>query len=627
MGGGNDGPSPEPPRTRPMPESGPELRRSKRQKTQTLRAKEMPNQDLRRRAFVADNDSLGDEQNKDEEDPQENHLDNEEQAHMLQAFHSASTRNYGHRDDLPPPPNTWKEMMNHPKSAHFRAAAHKEMRALLYKHTWDEVQKLPQTKTLPTKWVFLYKEDNDGYVTKFKARLCARGDLQLGVNKDDVSAITGAYRTFRLLMALVAAFDLDVIQLDTVNAFINADLDQDVYISCPDGYKEKGKDICLKLRKALYGLRKSPKLWNIEFSTTLRNLGLIPVPDEKCLFIHPTKLIMIFFYVDDILLLGAKHLRSELETLCENLMSKYEMRRMDDFKSFLNTRVLRDRPNKHLWLCLDQYIEKLVTLYHQEFAPVSHTPLSGQNLQKYEDQATPDQITAYQRRVGSIIYPASTLRPDIAYAASKLAEFMQNPSPTHLAEAHRVIAYLYTTRHLAIEYSATTAYKDTKILKVASDASFADDNSTRRSTQGYLIKLFNGPVMWQSSKQKTVSTSTTEAELLALSHVGKEVQHMARIFKAIRFDAEQSIEIECDNQQTVRVVSSNEPAITTKLRHVDIHQFWLRQEVQSGKFIIQWVPTAEMPADGLTKPLNKQPHQAFLEMLGLKDIRHLISCV
>jgi Reverse transcriptase (RNA-dependent DNA polymerase) len=112
---------------------------------------------------------------------------------------------------------------NHPKSTHFRAAAHKEMRALLSKDTWEEVQKSPQTKTHPTKWVFLYKEDADGYVTKFKARLCARGDLQLGVNKQDVAAITGAYRTFRLLMALVAAFDLDVIQLNAVNAFINAD--------------------------------------------------------------------------------------------------------------------------------------------------------------------------------------------------------------------------------------------------------------------------------------------------------------------------------------------------------------------------------------------------------------------
>jgi hypothetical protein len=74
-----------------------------------------------------------------------------------------------------------------PKVSPQRAAAHKEMRALLSKNTWDEVQKSSQTNTLPTKWVFSYKEDSDGYVTKFKARLCARGDLQLGVNKQDVA--------------------------------------------------------------------------------------------------------------------------------------------------------------------------------------------------------------------------------------------------------------------------------------------------------------------------------------------------------------------------------------------------------------------------------------------------------
>ena len=100
---------------------------------------------------------------------------------------------------------------------------------------------------------------------------------------------------------------------------------------------------------------------------------------------------------------------------------------------------------------------------------------------------------------------------------------------------------------------------------------------------------------------------------------------MDRIFKAIRFNAEQNIQIECDNQQTVRVVSVDEPTITTKLRHVDIHQFWLRQEVQRGKFTILWVPTADMIADGLTKPLSKQVQLNFIDMLGLRDIKHRLT--
>src|SRR5579871_1963199 len=591
-------------------------RRSKRQKTRTQKAAEMPNQDLRKRAFHAENAEF------EQIDETQNICDDSAQ-HVLQAFFSSATRNFGHIDDLPPEPKSWKEMGNHPLSAHFRAAAHKEIRTLIAKHTWDEVAwPTGAANILPTTWRFKYKQDTDGYVVKLKARLCARGDLQLGVNKQDVAAITGAYRTFRLLMALVAAFDLDVIQLDAVNAFVNADLDEEIYITRPDGYKEPLKHSCLKLRKALYGLRKSPKLWANALSTTIRNLGLIPVPEEPCLFTHPSKLILVFFYVDDILIIGSQHMNSDLEDISQRLMKAYDMRRLDEFKSFLNTTILRDRASKRLWLYQDQYIERLVAIYHQEFAPQAHTPLSGQDLQKYEGQATPNETLAYQRRIGSIIYPASTLRPDIALAASKLAEFMQNPSQAHLAEVNRVIAYLYTTRYLAIEYSSINPHQNAKTLRIASDASFADDNDTRRSTQGYLIKLFNGPIMWQSSRQNTVSTSTTEAELLALSHVGKEVQHMGRIFKAIRFNPEQTIEIECDNQQTVRLMSSEEPTITTKLRHVDVHQFWLRQEVQDGKFRVQWVPTAEMMADGLTKPLNKQAHQAFLDMLGLRDIRH-----
>lgn len=88
---------------------------------------------------------------------------------------------------------------------------------------------------------------------------------------------------------------------------------------------------------------------------------------------------------------------------------------------------------------------------------------------------------------------------------------------------------------------------------------------------------------------------------------------------------EQGIEIECDNQQAVRIVSSEEPTITTKPRHIDIYQFWFRQEVQNGKFTIQWVPMAEMIANGLTNPLSKQAQQNFLDMLGMREMRYRLT--
>ncbi|RMZ74711.1 hypothetical protein DV736_g6719, partial [Chaetothyriales sp. CBS 134916] len=279
-----------------------------------------------------------------------------------------------------------------------------------------------------------------------------------------------------------------------------------------------------------------------------------------------------------------------MEDILRQLQDRFEIRILPEFTSFLSTRVVRDRKQKKLWICMDQYLEKLLTLYELEYHKLSDTPLSTQELVPFDGEATPSQIKAYQRRIGSIIYPASTVRPDVAFGASKLAEFMMNPSPSHLAEANRMITYLYKTRYQAIEYSAVTMDN----LEAASDASFADDSMTRRSSQGYLIKLFNGPIAWQASRQKTVTTSTTEAELLALSYTGREIQFLARIFKAIRLDIDEDLSIDCDNQQTVRIVTQQAPTISTKLRHVDIHQFWLRQQVTSGKYQVKWVPTGEM---------------------------------
>jgi hypothetical protein len=80
----------------------------------------------------------------------------------------------------------------------------------------------------------------------------------------------------------------------------------------------------------------------------------------------------------------------------------------------------------------------------------------------------------------------------------------------------------------------------------------------------------------------------------------------------------------CDNQQTVDLLTKEGAAMHIKLRHVDINRNWVKQEVSAGRIQVLWVPTAKMPADGLTKPLPKQKYQTFLDLLGMRDIRHLI---
>jgi hypothetical protein len=136
--------------------------------------------------------------------------------------------------------------------------------------------------------------------------------------------------------------------------------------------------------------------------------------------------------------------------------------------------------------------------------------------------------------------------------------------------------------------------------------------------------MFGGPVDWKASKQRTVTTSTTEAELLAISEAGRTVAMWKRLFNAIRFDPGHPLAINCDNKQTIGILTKETPQLRTKLRHVDIHQHWLRQEVQEQRIHVRWVETKDMVADGLTKLLPRQKHADFVNSLGIEDIQHLL---
>ena len=80
-----------------------------------------------------------------------------------------------------------------------------------------------------------------------------------------------------------------------------------------------------------------------------------------------------------------------------------------------------------------------------------------------------------------------------------------------------------------------------------------------------------------------------------------------------------------DNQQTIRIVSTPAIKLATKLKHIDVHQHWMRQEVAEKRLQIEWISTDKMTSDGFTKALTAQKHQAFIRQLGLVDIRHLIE--
>lgn len=141
------------------------------------------------------------------------------------------------------------------------------------------------------------------------------------------------------------------------------------------------------------------------------------------------------------------------------------------------------------------------------------------------------------------------------------------------------------------------------------------------------MKLFGGPVAWKASKQDTITTLSAEAELLALTNTAKELRSVERLFQGLKLNLGEKPFIFCDNIQTLRNVSSDAFHLQTRLRHVNIHQHWLRQEYQQGRVNAKWLRTAEMPADGLTKFLPKEKFNNFVDLLGMVNLSEEIKCL
>ena len=191
--------------------------------------------------------------------------------------------------------------------------------------------------------------------------------------------------------------------------------------------------------------------------------------------------------------------------------------------------ILRDRPNRQIWLAQTAYIKKIAKLANKK--SLSHTvPITAEELMPQIDAAIEAEVQTYQQKIGSLLFAAISTQPDITFATSRLARFLTNPSQKHQDATNRVLLYLKRTKHL------TLCFKDTKELVVTSNASFADNILDRKSFQAFTIKLFGGLIRWRANKQDTVTTSTTEAELLALAQAAKETLFVSRLLTELSVD-------------------------------------------------------------------------------------------
>jgi hypothetical protein len=444
-----------------------------------------------------------------------------------------------------------------------------------------------------------------------------RGDQQQKSGTDETYAATLAGKSFRTLLAIAARFDLELLQYDAVNAFVNAKLQSNVFMKLPPGFRKGGREgRVLLLHKALYGLRIAPLLWQMELGNTLQTLGFKPIPNEPCCY--QKNGIFIFFYVDDIVVAFKKEDKQSALQAVQSLQQKYRLTGGNDLQWFLGMEIIRDRSAKVIWITQVMYLEKIYKLRTSDTA--NRTPMTKEELFPNEETASHQSVNWFKRAIGSLLYASVITRPDIAFATSRLARFMNNPSEKHIEAANRVFSYLYATRFYGLQLGGGDTFE------VHSDASFADNTLDRKSSQGFAMKLFGGLIGWRANKQDTVTTSTTEAELLALSQAAKEGLFQQRLLQSLHIELQNTdLHLFCDNRQTIGLLKNPLQKLKTKLRHVDIHNHWLREHLERKTITLSYEKSSNLIADRLTKALQGQMQKESCRHLGLVEIENLIA--
>jgi len=205
-------------------------------------------------------------------------------------------------------PTTIKEAFSSPDANLWKEAIRNEMDSIMSNGTWEVVERPYGCKPIGCKWVFKKKLRPDGTIERYKARLVAKGYTQReGEDFFDTYSPVARLTTIRVLLSLAASHGLLIHQMDVKTAFLNGELEEEIYMDQPDGFVtsgEKGK-VC-KLLKSLYGLKQAPKQLHEKFDRTLTSAGFAVNEADKCVYYRFGwgEGVILCLYVDDILILG-----------------------------------------------------------------------------------------------------------------------------------------------------------------------------------------------------------------------------------------------------------------------------------------------------------------------------------
>ncbi|CAI7760901.1 unnamed protein product [Closterium sp. NIES-54] len=479
----------------------------------------------------------------------------------------------------------------------------------------DEVPP-PGANIVSGMWIFRVKRP-PGSPPVFKARYVARGFSQRqGVDYFQTFSPTPKMITLRVLLHVAAQRDYELHSLDFSTAFLQGSLHEEIWLRRPPGFFGSfPPGTQWSLRRPVYGLRQAPREWHDTLRTTLAALGFAPSTADPSLFLRTDTSLPPFYilvYVDDLVFAtadtaGLAHVKSELQ-------KRHTCTDLGELRSYLGLEITRDRAQRTITLTQSHMVQQVLQRFVFTYSSPQATPLSTRHsLSALPSDESVEPSGPYPELVGCLMYLMTCTRPDLAYPLSSLARYVApgRHRPEHMAAAKRVLRYLCSTSGLGLVLGGRRPV----VLTGHADASWADDQTTQRSSQGYTFSLGSGSVSWRSTRSSSVLGSSCEAEIYAGAMAAQELRWLTYLLIDLGEQPRSPPVLYVDNKAMLALC--REHRLEHRTKHIALRYFLARELQQRGQLRLAYVASQANTADIFTKALPPGDHQRFCTMLGL----------
>lgn len=515
-------------------------------------------------------------------------------------------------------PRSWAEAAQSPVSAQWIDAANEEFTELQDKYkvfTPVDRDSLPSgARVLGSKYVFRTKRDQHGDITQYKARLCAQGFNQReGTDYNETFAPTVRFNSIRSLVAIAASRAYTIQQADIDKAYLHGDLEEELYIRPPQGaVGMEGK--VLKLHKSIYGLKQAGRTWNQHIDATLKSLGYKRSESDHCVYVKQVadEYYYIALYVDDLLFVGPDV--TVINSTLDGLEKSYGVKRIGEAKYILGIQIIRNKDGS-IALSQRRYMEDMLERFNMADCTPAEVPMSPSTSLLTQPITTTKPSTdarRYRQLLGSLTYAMTGTRPDIAFVISFLGRFSNCATMEHWRACVDVLRYLKGTLDEGLKFGPQGT---PLVLSGRTDATWISCPDTSRSVNGYHLNFGGAAIAWSSKRQRRCAVSSCDAEYLGIGDASRSIVGLRDFFTELRVPQVGPTLLQGDNQGANALARN--PEHHHRSRHVRLAEHIVREHVADKLIHIEYLPTNEMSADALTKPLAHCKFVGFKKDMGV----------